>query len=99
MEKKVAQVYYIDEALLESLAQRSKGKFFAASHKFYQSVKQQPVSALSPKQTQWLIKLVQILEERERKLRQPKNRVRKKFTWFPKKTPQGWVWFTYYEFY
>lgn len=98
---KVSQRYFIDEGQLDDLAQKSKTDFFSSSLKFYRSVKDKDVTTLTPKQVQWLTKLKDIVDEKNRKqvnfnIRDQQSRQRK-FTLFPKKTKYGWVWLYYYS--
>lgn len=99
----VKHVYFVDEYFLEELALKSKkSDFFSSSLKFYQSVKDKEVSALSEKQLKWLRTLKEIMDKKELekvKKQIPLHFVRKikKFTLWPKKTDRGWVWLTYYE--
>lgn len=96
---KVSQRYFIDEGQLDDLAQKSKTDFFSSSLKFYRSVKDKDVTELTPKQVQWLTKIKDILDEKNRQqvvsnIRSQSLRERR-FTLFPKKTKYGWVWFFY----
>ena len=101
---KVKQAYALDEVFLEDLAQKeTKSQFFSSSLKFYRSVKEKNMQDISKKQKKWLDQVRDILEDKARKQVQKnvqKNervRATKCFTWLPKKTEQGWVWFTYYK--
>lgn len=97
--KTVQEVYYLDESELENMARFSKTDYIDKSLKFYRSVKLKPVSQLSEKQVIWLNKLRDMMLDRERKRLkfnlqyQPKKR----FTLWPKKVGDGWVWLFYYE--
>lgn len=95
----VQEAFYLDEVELEKMARFAKNDYLQKSLNFYRSVKTKPVDQLSDKQLVWLNKLSLMMTERDRKKvnNNIKYQPQKKFTLFPKKTYQGWVWLTYYE--
>lgn len=97
--KTVQEVFYLDEGEIENMIRFSKTDYLAKSLSFYRSVKQKPIGQLSDKQTVWLTKLRDMMLEKERKRinRNIQYQPKKRFTLWPKKTSQGWVWFFYYE--
>jgi hypothetical protein len=97
--KTVKEIYYLDENELREMGRFAKTDYIAKSLKFYQSVKDKPVSQISPKQVDWLNKLRDMLLKREqyRQQRNQKYQPQKRFTLWPKKVHGEWVWLTYYE--
>ncbi len=98
----VAQKYDIDEYLLSSLADsEKKGDFFKSSLKFYRFVKEKSYKDISTKQKKWLKKIETITQERSKKIIQKnvqERKIKKFFTIIPKKTKDGWVWGTYFDY-
>lgn len=97
--KKVKEIYYIDENELLEMSRWSKTDYVTKSLKFYQSVKEKPISQITPKQVDWLNKIREMLLKREqqRLKRLEKNQPQKRFTLIPKKVRGEWVWLTYWE--
>lgn len=102
MKGRVSQIFYVDENQLEDLGVKFSNEYYIASLQFYRSVKNKNVEDLSEKQIQWLQKIVQIQEKQALNLKNEKeqkslNYKLKKFTLFPKKGKNGWVWLYYFE--
>ncbi len=100
-DKKVREVYNIDESLLIDLSfEERKGNFFEKSLTFYNQVKDRQVKSLSQKQQNWLWELECVLHDRAENKKspnfenfQPQQKPQKKESFFDKILTKLTKWF------